>query len=98
MTYNGYRNYETWAVMLWLSNDQGTDTRCTELAVTLDSPMKTGDAIKEFIEERAITITENDGMLRDILMAALGEVDWTHIGENYDEAAEYYRENDRNSS
>jgi hypothetical protein len=23
--YNGYKNYETWCVQLWLSNDQGSD-------------------------------------------------------------------------
>jgi len=31
-TYNGWTNYETWCVYLWLSNDQGTDSMCEELA------------------------------------------------------------------
>ena len=26
-TYNGWKNYETWNVKLWLDNEQGTYTR-----------------------------------------------------------------------
>jgi len=33
--YNGHPNYETWAVSLWLSNDQGTYGRYTERAKEL---------------------------------------------------------------
>lgn len=32
MTYNGWSNYETWNVALWLGNDQGTDDMCREWA------------------------------------------------------------------
>lgn len=31
-TYNGWTNYETWAVNLWLTNEQHTAERLTELA------------------------------------------------------------------
>lgn len=30
--YNGYANYETWCVNLWLSNEEGTYSHCRELA------------------------------------------------------------------
>ncbi len=30
--YNGWSNYETWAVHLWLTNEQGTYNFCRELA------------------------------------------------------------------
>lgn len=31
-TYNGYRNYETWNVALWLGNDEGTSRYWREAA------------------------------------------------------------------
>src|SRR5712691_3193570 len=31
-TYNGWSNYETWCVNLWLSNDEGTYRHCRSLA------------------------------------------------------------------
>jgi hypothetical protein len=32
VSYNGWKNYETWNVNLWLSNDQGTDNDVNDLA------------------------------------------------------------------
>lgn len=31
-TYNGWTNYPTWAVALWIDNEQGTQERAQELA------------------------------------------------------------------
>jgi hypothetical protein len=31
-TYNGWSNYETWCVNLWLSNEEGSYRHCRELA------------------------------------------------------------------
>lgn len=32
MPYNGWTNYETWCVHLWLTNDEGKYNHCRELA------------------------------------------------------------------
>jgi hypothetical protein len=32
MSYNGWKNYETWCVHLWLTNEEGTYFYCVELA------------------------------------------------------------------
>jgi hypothetical protein len=62
-TYNGWKNYPTWAVNLWLSNDEGLYNATTELvAATIADPPHTSeywnadetrrynvaDALKEF--------------------------------------------------
>src|SRR5262245_41764338 len=31
-TYNGWKNYETWAVNLWMTNDQGSDSYYRQMA------------------------------------------------------------------
>jgi len=33
--YNGYKNYETWAVVLWLENEEGTACYWREVALEL---------------------------------------------------------------
>lgn len=40
MAYNGWTNYETWCVHLWLTNEEGTYNHCRELArqATAEAP------------------------------------------------------------
>lgn len=70
-TYNGWKNYPTWAVNLWLSNHEGLYNYCAGIAsmtgeqTESDSPYWTlaesklyslADHLKEFV-----TNTEDDG-------------------------------------
>ena len=94
--YNGWTNYETWDVALWIGNDEGSDSRARELARKAwddaeddDEPrdeMKrtaTGtlaDALKEWIDEDAPGMPAS--LYSDLLSAALGEVNWYELAEN----------------
>ena len=49
MGYNGWRNYETWLVNLWLSNDRGTYEYMVEIAEEVKEEIK--DAAEEAKEE-----------------------------------------------
>ena len=56
--YNGWENWETWCVHLWLTNDEGTYdlTRETVAAAVADErepswDWRAGDAIRDMIEE-----------------------------------------------
>lgn len=101
-TYNGWKNYETWNVGLWLDNDQSTYYMVEEMvqdAVNNAVPYKQryhreskyitlrdcakfylADIIKDFIEENSPVVT---GLYADLLNAAIGEVDWHELADNY---------------
>jgi len=78
--YNGWRNYETWNVALWLDNDEGTYHYVRELAEEHDSPYELGYAIQTYVEEFAPDLGAS--MFADLLNAALSEVDYHAIATN----------------
>jgi hypothetical protein len=66
--YNGWTNYETWNVALWLDNEQGTYSLVREWA----------DEIR--VDDMAPDLGAS--MFADLLGAALSAVDWAEIAEN----------------
>ncbi len=82
--YNGWTNYETWCVNLWLSNDQGLDEMTRELVAGFDedSPMHDiADALEDFVEDlpECAEVREKASFVSDLLGAALSEVNWYEI-------------------
>lgn len=89
--YNGWSNYETWAVALWINNDQGSQEYAYELARQAYDDAEEGvephrskaqlsDSLKDWHEEQ---MPEVEGVFADLLGAALGEVDWYEIAETF---------------
>lgn len=92
-TYNGWKNYETWNVALWLGNDEGTYNLVREMAgeaKTSDRALTEymgatpaivlADALEELVKTDAPDLGAS--MYADLLGAALSEVDWHEIAEN----------------
>ena len=75
-TYNGWPNYETWCVNLWLTNEQGSDAMLQ--SIVNDSAK---DYRASFLKEYVIEFAPLDGanMYVDLLQAALDNVDWREI-------------------
>ncbi len=95
-TYNGWRNYETWCVALWLDNEQGSWQYWNEQAQEVydDAEPKYDWESKEDVAKRELADrlksdheenkpTEPSGVYADLLTAALGSVDWYEIAEHY---------------
>lgn len=98
MTYNGWSNYESWAVGLWLDNEEGSYNTMREMAREAQRT-ETGreprfvlaDRIKNFVQEQAPAL--NASLYLDLLQAALSEVNWVEVAEHYlgDEAHDHTR-------
>lgn len=97
--YNGWKNYETWAVALWIDNEEGSYNRRCELAREAkeeageeDEDGRTAegllaDQLKTWIREEEIPDL-GASLYADLLGAALDEVDWYEIAENWLEEVE----------
>lgn len=86
--YNGWSNYETWNVKLWMDNDQGEYNywrdRVQELWESNDHDKNStaSDLAKELEAYHDDNMPEVSGTYADLLGAALSEVDWREIAES----------------
>lgn len=80
MSYEGWKNYETWCVKLWIDNEQGAYEYWREQTreVGADGASTLARQLKGEFEDMA---PELDGMWADLMSAALSEVDWYEIAE-----------------
>lgn len=95
-TYNGWTNYETWNVALWLDNDQGSYNHwsaqaqdCWDAATEKPGILSReeraiydlADRLKDEVNEAAPDLGST--CFSDLLNAALSEVDWDEIARHY---------------
>ena len=92
--YNGWTNYETWNVALWMDNDRGGHEYWEAMALEMvELAESDGHSTKEQVAkyELAKRIKEEheenapvlQGTYSDLLQAALSEVDWFDIADHY---------------
>ena len=94
-SYNGWSNYETWVVNLWLGNDEGSYNTCRSLAqrcfegAVADEVFsrkeracyQLSNELKEMIEERNPLASEAS-VYSDLLNASISEVNWKEIANS----------------
>ena len=93
--YNGWTNYETWNVALWMDNNEGDQSYWAEKAQDIYDE---SEAEKSFTRDEVATLalmhqledeikeSEPDlgaSMWADLLGAAVSEVNWYEIAEHY---------------
>ena len=87
--YNGWRNYETWLVKLWMDNEQGDyDFWQEQTSEIIDDEFPIASLSKRldaWIEEIRETIFDDDapaGFMSDLLTAAIGAIDTSEIARH----------------
>lgn len=99
MSYNGWTNYETWNVSLWIDNEEGSYRHWRSQAeeVYRDAEPRSILTRKEVASHKLADMLKEEvcdgnplvgaSMYADLLGAALSEVNWDEIAGNWiDEA------------
>ena len=94
--YNGWSNYETWAVKLWIDNDQGSAMYARNLVEDARVEASGGHHVWTVEQHARFTLADSvrdwvcvemrpeadASMFEDLLSAALDRVDWQEIADN----------------
>ena len=96
--YNGWENYPTWAVRLWLDNDEASQERALEMAKQAVHDAKTPLRFNDMEIERKAdglladhlrVFVQNEephlpaSMFSDLLGWAIGQVNWYELAASY---------------
>lgn len=81
--YNGWSNYETWLLKLWIDNEFADYTywrgETEAIARGKGTARELADMLKDSFEEAQPKL---EGFWLDMLNAAMSEVNWQEIAEN----------------
>lgn len=80
MPYNGWKNRETWAVALWLTNDEVAYHNAMEL-VQGKSPEQAAADLRDRLQEEASRRIPEASLWADLIQGALSEVDWLEVAK-----------------
>ena len=84
MSYNGYTNYQTWVIALWLDNDEYTSELISDIIKRARSDYDAADQLRDLIEEMN-PLADQASMFTDILNSALSDVNYLEIIESHKE-------------
>jgi hypothetical protein len=84
-TYNGYTNYQTWDVVLWVRNDEGYYDMVLDALKYItqehEDITEQADALQEFIETELMFTSDPVGIAADLLQNAVSYINWYEVLE-----------------
>lgn len=78
--YNGWTNYETWCVNLWLDNEPGSYDAMRQLARSHKQLHDAAEAIRDTVEACS-PMRDEATLYSDLVSGALQAVNWREIAE-----------------
>jgi hypothetical protein len=75
--YNGWSNYETWLVALWLNNDQASYNALEELKAEAACEYRKAERLEGLV--RGLYEFEPVGIVADLVNSAFARVNWVEI-------------------
>lgn len=97
--YNGWANYETWSVHLWLSNDPNSDESARGIVANAwtnaadevaDDPTAivapradAADALQDWLRDEENPLSEHANLYSDLLGAAFDRVNWFELADAF---------------
>lgn len=75
--YNGWSNYETWLVALWLNNDQASYNALEAIRAENESEYRKAESLEELVRE--LYEFEPVGIVADLVNSAFAQVNWMEI-------------------
>ena len=83
MAYNGWANYETWLVNLWLDEEDSKAELWDKVDMTqADAVRELATVIEDSVIDRVDEMGIENGMVRDLIGSALSEVNWDEIARS----------------
>ena len=82
--YNGYKNYQTWACHLWITDTPESGKLWRQIANEME-PYDAEKQLKDFLVSRADDTTPNAGLMADLLKNAVEEIDVQEVIEKLKE-------------
>jgi hypothetical protein len=84
--YQGWKNYETWAANLWITNDPGGDEEVMRIAKSGQPLYERSEMIKQLVEMYIYGDNGEEttsGLATDLLRGAIDNIDFREIATNH---------------